>query len=107
VKRGDKTFEDIRNVVRDEILAALMPGLPGVPPELTEAWEEDNLNRATRLFQEALIIKTLRREKGDRTATAKALGIGYSTLKTKLRGVDAAAEIPSLRMVSGRRRRGK
>jgi hypothetical protein len=55
-----------------------------VPPELKDAWEAPQLRSAVRLFQEAYVRRALKRANGNREIAAATIGIGYSTLKTKL-----------------------
>jgi hypothetical protein len=55
-----------------------------LPAELSEAWEAPQLRSAVRLFQEAYVRRALKRANGNREIAAANIGIGYSTLKTKL-----------------------
>jgi hypothetical protein len=55
-----------------------------IPPELSEAWDAPQLRSAVRLFQEAYVRRALKRANGNREVAAANIGIGYSTLKTKL-----------------------
>jgi hypothetical protein len=102
VKSSAKDTETIRVLIRSELFKALLPTGPELPDELTAAWESGTLRAAVRLFEQAFILRRLREKEGDRDATAATLGIGYSTLKAKLRGVKVPRLAPPLLADAGR-----
>jgi hypothetical protein len=81
---SQKTVEDLRSLIQDALVAVFSPMADELPEELSEAWEAPKLRGAVRLFQEAYVRRALKRANGNREAAAANIGIGYSTLKTKL-----------------------
>jgi hypothetical protein len=79
-----KTVEDLRSLIQDALVAVFSPMADELPAELSEAWEAPKLRGAVRLFQEAYVRRALKRANGNREVAAATIGIGYSTLKTKL-----------------------
>jgi hypothetical protein len=78
------SIEDLRSLIHDALVAVFSPMADEIPPELTEAWDAPQLRSAVRLFQEAYVRRALKRANGNRETAAATIGIGYSTLKTKL-----------------------
>ena len=78
------SVEDLRSLIHDALVAVFSPMADELPPELNEAWEAPQLRSAVRLFQEAYVRRALKRANGNREVAAATIGIGYSTLKTKL-----------------------
>jgi hypothetical protein len=78
------SVEDLRSLIHDALVAVFSPMADEIPPELTQAWEAPQLRSAVRLFQEAYVRRALKRANGNREVAAASIGIGYSTLKTKL-----------------------
>jgi hypothetical protein len=71
-------------LIHDALVAVFSPMADEIPPELGEAWDAPQLRSAVRLFQEAYVRRALKRANGNREVAAANIGIGYSTLKTKL-----------------------
>jgi hypothetical protein len=81
---SQKSVEDLRSLIQDALVAVFSPMADELPSELSEAWEAPKLRSAVRLFQEAYVRRALKRANGNREVAASNIGIGYSTLKTKL-----------------------
>jgi hypothetical protein len=71
-------------LIQEALVAVFSPMADELPDELSEAWEAPKLRSAVRLFQEAYVRRALKRANGNREVAAATIGIGYSTLKTKL-----------------------
>jgi hypothetical protein len=81
---SQKTVDDLRSLIHDALVAVFSPMADELPAELSEAWEAPKLRGAVKLFQEAYVRRALKRANGNREIAAANIGIGYSTLKTKL-----------------------
>ncbi len=81
---SQKSVEDLRSLIQEALVSVFSPMADEIPDELSEAWEAPKLRSAVRLFQEAYVRRALRRANGNREVAAASIGIGYSTLKTKL-----------------------
>jgi hypothetical protein len=102
---SQKTIEDLRSLIHEALVAVFSPMADELPAELSEAWEAPKLRAAVRLFQEAYVRRALKRANGNRETAAATIGIGYSTLKTKLhRSAKSPKESPSKAVPAGGRR---
>jgi hypothetical protein len=98
------TVEDLRSLIHDALVAVFSPMADELPAELSEAWEAPQLRSAVRLFQEAYVRRALKRANGNREIAAANIGIGYSTLKTKLHRPPSAGRGGSARSAALTRR---